>query len=52
MEAPLAIRAWTLLYSQDKALAEPGGKNNYIRLSGNTRLIQISQAVDLPLVMK
>ena len=27
MEAPLAIRAWTLLYSQDKALAEPDDRN-------------------------
>jgi len=26
MEAPLAIRAWTLLYSRDKALAEPEDK--------------------------
>ena len=27
MEAPLAIRAWTLSYSRDKALAEPEDKN-------------------------
>jgi len=28
MEAPLAIRAWTLFYSLTKALAEPVKKNN------------------------
>ena len=28
MEAPLAIRAWTLLYSSERALAEPDSRNN------------------------
>ncbi|MEA4997740.1 MAG: hypothetical protein VB079_14780 [Petrimonas sp.] len=84
MEAPLEIRAWTLLYSLTKALAEPVKKNNDNRprlffytpahttiaryrtgfqlsvnsllfqpaLPGNTRLVQVSHAVDLPVEMK
>ena len=84
MEAPLEIRAWTLLYSLTKALAEPVKKNNDNRprlffynsayttidryrtgvqlsehtllslgriLTGNTRLIQVSQVVNPPVAM-
>jgi len=84
MEAPLEIRAWTLLYSLGKALAEPVVRDidNRLRLffytpahttiaryrtgfqlsansllfqpafAGNTRLVQVSRAVDLPVEMK
>lgn len=84
MEAPLEIRAWTLLYSLGKALAEPVVRDidNRPRLffytpahttiaryrtgfqlsansllfqpafAGNTRLVQVSHAVDLPVEMK